>query len=189
MNTLAEIKKVVVFTGGMQTKMDNSARTYKLPILKVKSIYIEAVNEVLHGKKIKLATPEDIEKAITQFNSDDYRQIWFRFVEKCQNLVKEEGGSRKGQITKLENKAKEISGRDVRRLKIRIGKLKVQLVDAKGADKKAIKEKIKKYEDFIEYTKSERALNHFVNKIKTSPDLTSFIFKASTTTWDPVVNV
>lgn len=187
MNTVNELKKIIEFVGGMKTKMVNAAENYKLPIPRVKALYIESVNEVLHGKKVKLTTPQEIELAVNHFNGDDYRQVWFHFVEKCQNQVKGEGGARKGQITRLENQAKEIVERDLRRLRIRIGKLKVQLRVAKGADKKEVQEKIKKYEDFIEYAQSARALNHFVNKVKLNKGITSFIFKAAN--WDNVVNI
>ena len=188
MNPTEEIKKVVKFTGGMLTKMKNAAANYKLPLQKVEELYIESVNEVIQSKDGKKGNSKEIAQMINRFSSDDYRQIWFHFVAKCQNLVKEEGGSRKGQITKLENKAKDIVANDIRRLKIRISKLKLKLKVLKGIEKKEAQEQLEKYEKFIEYANSSRAINHFVNKVKTDPELTSFIFKAYTN-WDNVVNV
>lgn len=173
-NPITEIKKVVKFTGATLTKMKNAAANYALPIARVKEIYIESINEVVQSKDGN----KEVAMVISRFSSDDYRQIWFRFVNKCQAVVKEEGGSRKGAITKLENKTKEIIANDIRRLKIRIAKLKVKVKALKGVDKKEAQEFIDKYENFIEYTETDRAINHFINKLKVNPELTSFVFKA-----------
>jgi hypothetical protein len=187
---LKDIKEVVKFTGGMATKMQNAALNYKLPLPKVKSLYLEAVNEVVQSKQI--TEKDTAQKIISKFSSEEYRKIWFLFMEKCQTLVKSEGGSRKGAMTKLENKAQAIIDSDVRRLKVRIGKLNAKLQTIKTlSEKKEIREKIKKYEAFVEYTKTDRAINHFMNKVKLNPEMKSLIFKSvsQSQSWDVVVNI
>lgn len=188
MNILKELKTFIKFTGGLETKINNLVKTYSLKPVDVKKYYLESINEVLQTKKVKFKEKEDLAKEMAKFQSDDYRKIWFLLTKKCQDKVKSEGGSAKGGITRVENKAKKIAESDVKRLKIVVGKLKKKLKDLTGKEKLVTKEKIAKYERFIEYATSGEGLSHFVNKLSKEKSLKSFIFKAKAK-WDHVANI
>lgn len=173
MSKLDDIRSATHFTGGLLTKVRNVSANYNLPINKVQEIYLEAIESVVNKKTAK----ETVIKTLSRFTSPDYRDIWFQFMKLVQEYINKSGGRGKKELDELKEQVTEILEDDIRRLQMRIGGLRAKAKAVKGLDKEELLETIEKYENFIVRSSEPRAVNHFINKLKVNPDLTSFIFK------------
>lgn len=175
MNTLKEVKRLTKFKDqGTVTKMVNLAERYDLRLSVVKNCYIEAIDEVLNTREL---IDNNVEKSLKAFIPEDWRQVWNLLIEKVQHEVKKEGGSRQGSITRLETKVRAIIKSDKIKIQREIKLLELEMAEAKSSIKRtALKNKINKLKDFLEYVDDEAVFSHFCNKVKINPKLSSFAF-------------